>query len=104
METAFEMVILLLILLNFRLWGSSRIAACVDMLALQALAINLLPLLAPQSPTGWVLAVVGGATVIKVCVLPWLIRRALARTGRALIGVEGFSHVEAHWRRGSGRK
>lgn len=82
MQTALELLILLLVLMDFRLWGSHRSSVAVDMLAWQGLVINALPFFAPSfAADGWVLAVMAVSTLIKALVLPWLLRRAIVRTG-----------------------
>ena len=81
MQALKEIFIVLLILLNFRLLGTSRLGACVQTVALQALVIGLLPLLGPNLPTPWIMAMMAAATLVKSVVLPGLVRRALRETG-----------------------
>jgi hydrogenase-4 component E len=57
------------------------LGACVQTVALQALVIGILPLLVPELPPPWVVAMVVAATLVKAVVLPALVRRALRETG-----------------------
>ncbi|KJS31829.1 MAG: hypothetical protein VR64_09845 [Desulfatitalea sp. BRH_c12] len=81
MQAVREILVIVLILLNFRLLGTSRLGACVQTVALQAVVIGLLPLLGPRLPAPWVIAMVAAATLVKAVVLPALVRRALRETG-----------------------
>jgi hydrogenase-4 component E len=81
MQAVREILVIGLILLNFRLLGTSRLGACVQTVALQAIVIGLLPLLGPRLPAPWVIAMVAAATLVKAVVLPALVRRALRETG-----------------------
>ncbi|RJQ84248.1 MAG: hydrogenase [Desulfobacteraceae bacterium] len=81
MQVLQEILVIVLILLNFRLLGTSRLGACVQTVALQAPVIGLLPLLVPGGPDRWIVAMVVAATVVKGLVLPALVRRALRETG-----------------------
>jgi hydrogenase-4 component E len=81
MDSVREILVIILILFNFRLLGTSRLGACVQTVALQAVVIGLLPLLVPGGPKLWVAGIVIAATVVKAIVLPALIRRALRETG-----------------------
>jgi hydrogenase-4 component E len=81
MQPLREILVIVLILLNFRLLGTSRLGACVQTAALQAFVIGLLPLLAPGSLEGWIVLMVIAAIVVKGLVLPALLRRALRETG-----------------------
>jgi hydrogenase-4 component E len=71
----------LLVLLNFRLLGTSRLAACIQTAALQGALLGVLALLATPEPTLHVIAFVVVATFIKAWVLPTLIRRSAREAG-----------------------
>ena len=69
---------MLLILTNLWLLGSSRLAACIRTVAIQAVLLGCIPLL--MQGGGFTLRVILLAlfsTAIKAAVLPWLLRRAL---------------------------
>jgi hydrogenase-4 component E len=66
----------LLILLNFRLLGTSRLAAGIQTAALQAVVLGVLPILANPSISAQLIVVLVIATILKAGVLPWLIRRS----------------------------
>jgi hydrogenase-4 component E len=80
MQALREILVIVLILLNFRLLGTSRLGACVQTAALQALVIGLLPLLVPGGPEVWIVPMVVVAAAVKGLVLPALLRRALRET------------------------
>ncbi len=81
MQVLCEILVLVLILLNFRLLGSSRLGACIHTAALQALVIGIMPLLTPGLRAGWVIAMVAVATLVKAGLMPALLQRALRQTG-----------------------
>lgn len=77
-----DLVLVLLVLTNLRLLGSSRLATCIRTAALQALLLGVLPLLADGSSVSLRLAAICAAsTLIKAGVLPWLLRRAVIEAG-----------------------
>jgi hydrogenase-4 component E len=82
METVLDILLVLLMVLNFRLLGSSRLAACIQTVAVQAVllgAIGLtfnLPDLGPR-----IVAIAVVSVLLKAGVLPWLLRRAVRGTG-----------------------
>jgi hydrogenase-4 component E len=77
-----DMVLVLLILTNLHLLGSSRLGACIRTVASQAVLLGIIPLLAQRGDVGLrlvLLTVV--STAIKAGVLPWLLRRAVREAG-----------------------
>jgi hydrogenase-4 component E len=73
-----EAILVLLLLTNLQLLGSSRINACIRTVAAQAVLLGLLPLLTQAGVPGWrvvLLALLSTAT--KAGFLPWLLRRAV---------------------------
>ena len=75
-------VLVLLILTNLHLLGSSRIGACIRTVAVQAMLLGIVSLLAQWgdlNPRVLLLAVL--SFVIKACILPWLLRRAVREVG-----------------------
>lgn len=78
MSAWLDLVLVLLILTNLRLLGSSRLHACIHTVAVQAVLLGILPLLAQSGGlTFRVLAIAIGSTTVKALVLPWLLRRAV---------------------------
>jgi hydrogenase-4 component E len=78
----FDTVVVLLILTNLHLLGSSRISACIRSVALQALLLGIISLLAQSGDIGIRLLLLAiASTVIKAGILPWLLRRATRETG-----------------------
>lgn len=74
-----DLVLVLLVLTNLRLLGSSRLNSCIRTVAAQAVLLGVLPLVAhPQSISLRVVALCLAGVAIKGGVLPWLLRRAVA--------------------------
>lgn len=72
-----DAVLVLLILTNLRLLGSSRLTACIRTVAAQGVLLGILPLLAqPEELTYRVLVLSAASMAIKAGVLPWLLKRA----------------------------
>jgi len=80
MHSASEIVAIILILLNFRLIGSSRVGSSINVLAAQALVLNALPVLSQKPMSLWMMAMVASATIIKAWFLPAMLRRAMQKT------------------------
>lgn len=77
-----DILVILLVLTNFRLLSSSRLAACIQTVAIQALVLGALPLVNPASPlTARLLAFAAATVAVKGVALPWLLRRAAQGTG-----------------------
>lgn len=72
-----DALIVLLILTNLRLLGSSRLSACIQTVAAQGALLGVLPLLAHWDElTLRVVALCAASMAIKAGVLPWLLKRA----------------------------
>ena len=88
------MVLVLLILTNLRLLGSSRLNACIRTVASQAVLLGIIPLLAHWGDVGPRLLLLAlASTAIKAGVLPWLLRRAVREAGvqREVEPIVGFT-------------
>ncbi len=73
-----DLLILGLVLTNFRLLASSRLLALINTMMLQALALSFIPLsLAGGSISIRLLVLVGATLAVKGGLLPWLLRRAM---------------------------
>ncbi len=82
MNTIMESVLAFLILSNFMLLGSSRLGACIRMLAAQGFLLGLLQLLVHWSAlTPHVVGLAVGGMVLKGLVIPWLLMRAVRDAG-----------------------
>jgi len=69
-------ILLTVILLNFFILGSSRLGACIRVVAIQGGLLSLLPVLVdPASGHSFLLS--AGAMIIKGGVIPWLLFRAI---------------------------
>jgi hydrogenase-4 component E len=90
MPAALDILSILLILTNLRLLGSSRLAACIRAVALQAVILGAAALLANRGELdARVVAIAVASTLIKAGALPWLLRRAIRESG-AMREVEPF--------------
>jgi hydrogenase-4 component E len=90
MPTALDILGVLLILANLRLLGSSRLAACIRAVALQAVILGAAALIANRGELdARVITIAVASTLIKAGALPWLLRRAIRESG-AVREVEPF--------------
>jgi hydrogenase-4 component E len=78
MAHGIDVILLLLILANLVLLGSARLAFCVQVVAVQGVALSLLPLLTGAFAGSFpALLLAGSALILKGVVFPWLLLRAL---------------------------
>ncbi|NLX03858.1 MAG: hydrogenase [Phycisphaerae bacterium] len=94
MELLLDTLLILLVLTNFRLLGSSRLAACIQTLAIQAVILGAMPLVMHASHlTVRVVAFAVAILGVKALLLPWLLRRAARESGtqRELEPLIGFT-------------
>jgi hydrogenase-4 component E len=77
-----DLVLVLLILTNLHLLGSSRLGACIRTVACQAVLLGVIPLLAQWGNVGpRLLLLTAVSTAMKAGVLPWLLHRAVREAG-----------------------
>ena len=77
MHALVEPLLLAVILTDFAVLGTSRLTACVRMVALQGTMLGLLSI-AVETPVSFHSVVLGGGTIIvKAIVLPWFLRWAM---------------------------
>lgn len=69
-------ILLAVILLNFFILGSSRLGACIRVVAAQGALLSLLPPLV-NGLSGHSFLLLGGALAIKGGIIPWLLFRAI---------------------------
>ena len=94
MNALLDAILVLLLLTNLRLLGSSRLNVCVRTVAWQAVLLGLLPLVAQwDSLTGRVVLIAVVSTALKAGVLPWLLRKAAreANVEREVEPILGFT-------------
>jgi hydrogenase-4 component E len=93
MRSMCDIFIIILILLNFRLLGSSRIEACIKAVVWQALALGALAFFTTLYPGVWTIATVGLTIVVKAGLLPALLRRAMreSEASRELEPLVGYT-------------
>ncbi|MDD2390250.1 MAG: hypothetical protein PHP23_11020 [Desulfobacterales bacterium] len=82
MNNWIELLILLLILTNFVMLGSSRLAVCIRTVAIQGILLGILPLMIDWPELALRTTVVSaGALILKGMIFPWLLFRALRQAG-----------------------
>jgi hydrogenase-4 component E len=78
MELWLDGLIVVLILTNFKLLGSSRLSACIRVVAIQGVLLGVLALLAGEGELMLRIILLAGVTVlVKGIVFPWLLLRTL---------------------------
>jgi hydrogenase-4 component E len=78
MNSLIELVLIVLILANLVLVGTSRLASCIKAVGIQGFALGLLPLLLPDHALNLgVIGLAAGSMVIKGLVFPLLLFRAM---------------------------
>lgn len=89
-----DILVMLLLLTNLRLLASSRLAACIQTVAIQAVILGLIPVAASFDRLTLELVALSLSTmVVKGLVLPWLLRRATREAGvqREIEPLVGFT-------------
>ncbi|HVB32013.1 MAG TPA: NADH-quinone oxidoreductase subunit K [Gemmatimonadaceae bacterium] len=92
MQTAAQIVLLLVVLTDFAVLGTSRLRTCIRALAAQGLLLGLLPIaLAPQL-TIHAVTLAAGTVLVKAILLPWFLTWAIreAAVRREVEPVVGF--------------
>jgi hydrogenase-4 component E len=77
LRASIEPLLLGVLLTNFGVLGTSRLTACVRMLAVQGALLGALSVAVEGSASGHSLALGTGTVVIKAIVLPWFLRWAM---------------------------
>jgi hydrogenase-4 component E len=72
-----ESVMVLLVLTNLLLLGSSRLGTCIRIVALQGVALGCLPLFAHAEVPLRMILLAAGSIAVKGVVFPWMLFRAL---------------------------
>ncbi len=93
-ETLSNLLVILLVLANFQLLGTSRIGMCLRMVAVQAVLLGVFPLLRHWGDlTAEVVIVAAVSTVLKAVVMPAMLARAMRVAGarREVEPFVGFS-------------
>lgn len=83
MRNAPEVLLLLVVLTNFAVLGTTRLSTCIRALAFQGLLLGLLPLALPAQVSLHAVALAAGTVAVKAIALPsflkWAIREAAVR-------------------------
>ncbi len=78
MSALFNLLVILLVLTNFLLLGSSRLAHCIRAAAQQALLLGLFSVLEQWGRLTWEVALTAAvSTLLKAVLLPWLLGRSM---------------------------
>lgn len=95
MELLSDILVMLLLLTNLRLLASSRLAACIQTVAIQAVLLGAIAISASLDRLTWEVVGVSASTMaVKGLLLPWLLRRATREAGvrREVEPLVGFTH------------
>jgi len=77
-----DTLLILLVLTNIFLFGSSRFSACIKTVALQGVLLGLLLLAShPGRVTGHLLMLAGASAALKSGIFPWLLNLSMRRAG-----------------------
>ena len=72
-----QLLLLVVVLTNFAVLGTSRLSACIRAVALQGAVLGLLPLVAEWPLSVHAVVLGGGTILVKAVLLPWLLRWAI---------------------------
>ncbi|RJP40841.1 MAG: hydrogenase [Desulfobacteraceae bacterium] len=102
MKIVIEALIVLLILTNLKLIASSRLSACIRVVAVQGVLLGLMPLIAGQEALTLRIAALSGLTMLlKGVVFPWLLLKTL-RSANVRREIEPFVGYAASLMIGAG--
>ena len=77
-----EAILVLLVILNLLLLGSSRLRTCIRLAGIQGIVVGQLPILACESGgVGRAIGLSAASIVLKGFVFPWLLLRVLRESG-----------------------
>ena len=93
MKTLVDPVLVVLLLTNLMILGSSRLGGCIRLVAAQGVVLGFLPLLIEGAVTPRLLLLAGGTLFLKGVLFPWMLSRALreAAVSREIQPVVGYS-------------
>jgi len=77
MQTGAQLILLVVVLTDFAVLGTTRLSTCIRALALQGLLLGVLPLLLFSSLSSHVVLLAAGTLVVKGLVLPWFLTWAI---------------------------
>ena len=88
-----ELLLLLVVLSNFAVLGTTRLSMCIRTLAAQGALLGCLALVAAPHPSLHAVALAAGTILIKGIILPWFLQRAIreAAIRREIEPVVGFT-------------
>jgi hydrogenase-4 component E len=76
-ESAVQLVLLLVVLSDLAVLGTTRLSSCIRVLAAQGLLLGLLPVLLAPEPSIHAVSLGVGTVMVKAVVLPWFLARAI---------------------------
>ncbi len=76
-HTTAQLVLLLVLLTNFVVLGTTRLGTCIRAVAVQGLLLGAMPLLVSSPVTAHAVALAAGTVLVKAVALPWLLRWAI---------------------------
>jgi hydrogenase-4 component E len=92
MRDAAQLVLLLVILSDLAVLGTTRLSSCIRVLGAQGLLLGLLPVLLASQPSVHAVILGVGTILVKAIVLPWFLARAMreAAVRREIEPMVGF--------------
>jgi hydrogenase-4 component E len=72
-----EVLLLLVVLTNFAVLGTTRLSTCIRAVAAQGLLLGLLPIALPADVSVHAAALSIGTILVKAVLLPWMLQRAI---------------------------
>ncbi len=76
-QTSAELVLLLVVLTDFSVLGTTRLSTCIRAVAIQGLLLGVLPLLLAPQLSVHVAVLAAGTVAVKAIALPWFLRWAI---------------------------
>jgi hydrogenase-4 component E len=77
MQTAAQLVLLVVVLTDFAILGTTRLSTCIRALAVQGVLLGALPLVLTSSLSWHVVLLAAGTLLVKAILLPWFLTWAI---------------------------
>ena len=77
MQTAAQLILLVVVLTDFAVLGTTRLSTCIRALAVQGVLLGTLPLVLTSSLSSHVVLLAAGTLLVKAVLLPWFLTWAI---------------------------
>jgi hydrogenase-4 component E len=77
MQTAAQLTLLVVVLTDFAILGTTRLSTCIRALAVQGVLLGALPLVLTSSLSSHVVLLAAGTLLVKAVLLPWFLTWAI---------------------------